>query len=40
MCCDLKRDCSEVLWPEGAWETWQLLWALIPYYFYSASDCY
>lgn len=40
MCCDLKRDCSEVLRLEGAWETWQLLWALIPYYFYSASDCY
>lgn len=26
MCCDLKRDCLEVLWLEGAWETWQLLW--------------
>lgn len=24
-CCDLKRDCSEVLWLEGAWEKWQLL---------------
>jgi len=29
MCCDLQRDDSEVLWLEGAWETWQLHWLVL-----------